>query len=204
MKLLRRDDFSARLKAIDRKRLFIDPLLDDSHLGEVTIDLRLGTDFLVSVLTRRPSIDSGQRPEQSRGVASYFRSSRRELGEKFVLYPHQIVLATTLEYVGLPDDVYADIISRSSFSRLGIQHNTMIQPGFRGCIPLELSNHGSTPVELVVGVRLIQARLTQLTGTSRYQSKGENRKYFGNVRPTVSKAQHDPDLDTLTKIRDKA
>ncbi|MER9075544.1 dCTP deaminase [Mesorhizobium sp. M0904] len=190
------------MKVKGPRGLYIDPLLSESQLGEVTIDLRLGTDFLVSVVTRRPSIDSAQRPEQSRGIASYFRSTRRELGDKFVLYPSQVVLGTTLEYVGLPDDVYADIISRSSFSRLGIHHNTMIQPGFRGCIPLELFNHGNNPIELVVGGRLVQARLMEMTSSSRYQSATENRKYFGNVRPVISKAQHDPDLDTLTKLRE--
>jgi dCTP deaminase len=201
MKLLRRSAIVSRLGAAGNKRLFIDPLLETQQIGQVSIDLRLGTDFLVSLVTRQPSIDTAQRPDKARGISSYFRNTRRDLGDKFVLYPGQVVLGTTLEYVALPDDVYADVISRSSFNRLGIHHNTMIQPGYRGCFPLELFNHGNNPVELVVGGRLVQARLFETGTRSSYQSSGDNRKYLGNVRPTVSKAQNDTDLDRLAKVR---
>lgn len=201
MKLLRRSAIETRLKTAGQKRLFIDPLLDLSQLGEVTIDLRLGPDFLVSIVTRQPAIDTSQRPEKGRGVASFFRGTRRKLGDKFVLYPGQVVLGATLEYVGLPGDVFADVISRSSFARLGIHHNTMIQPGYRGCLPLELFNHGNNPVELLVGGRIVQARLFETPGANKYQTAAFNRKYLGNVRPTVSKAQLDPELETLALLQ---
>ena len=81
-----------------------------------------------------------------RGIGSFFQATRRELGDRFVLYPHQMVLATTLEYVSLPADIYADLLTRSSFNRLGIHLSTMIQPGFRGCFPLDYSITATTPL----------------------------------------------------------
>jgi dCTP deaminase len=203
MKLLRREAILARMKKTGVKSLFIDPLLDESQVGEVSVDLRLGTDFLVSLLTRRPSIDIGYNPNQTRSVASYFRPSRRDLGDRFILYPGQVVLATTLEYVGLPNDVYVDVISRSSFNRLGVHHNTMMQPGWRGCFPLELFNHGNNPVELVVGGRLVQARLFEIGREAAYSATGATRKYYGNVRPAVSRAQEDAEMTTLSKLRER-
>ncbi|AGB43406.1 deoxycytidine triphosphate deaminase [Mesorhizobium australicum WSM2073] len=199
MSLLQAPEIHRRIGLTDSARLYIDPLLEPSQVGEVSIDLRLGPDFLVSLLTRKAAVELATLPR--RGVSSYFRMTRREVGDKFVLYSGQIVLATSLEYVGMPNDVYADIISRSSYSRLGIHLNTMIQPGFRGCIPLELVNHGNNPVELVVGSRLVQARLFSVGTASGYQSGSSNRKYLGNVRPIVSRAQDDKDLAILSKMR---
>jgi dCTP deaminase len=198
MRLLVRDDVEASLASDDEDSLFIDPLLESDQVGAVTIDLRLGYDFLVSVLTRKPFI-AIYREKEYRSISSYFKNTRRELGDQFVLYPNQVVLTTTLEYLSLPSDVYADIITRSSYNRLGISISTMLQPGFRGCAPIELFNHGNNAVELVVGSRMFQARLTHLDSKARYLN-GQPRKYYGDVRPTVSRASHDKDLDRLQKV----
>jgi dCTP deaminase len=183
---------------ISQERIYIDPLLEATQVGEVSVDLRLGPDFLVSLLTRKPAVELASATR--RDVSSYFRLTRRDVGQKFILYPSQVVLATSLEYVALPADVYADIITRSSYSRLGVQLNTMIQPSFRGCIPLELVNHSNNPVELIVGSRVVQARLFSLDEDSDYQGPTANRKYLGNVRPMVSRAQDDDDLNTLGRL----
>jgi hypothetical protein len=58
----------------------------------------------------------------------------------------------------------------------------MIQPGFRGCFPIELFNAGNNPVELVVGGRIFQTRLFALRDESDYGAAMEPRKYVGNVR----------------------
>ncbi|MEP6943026.1 MAG: dCTP deaminase [Betaproteobacteria bacterium] len=141
----------------------------------------------MSVTTRRPSIDVGSAPDH-RPIGSYFQETRRDIGERFVLYAHQVVLTTSLEYVGLPDDCYADVSSRSSYNRLGVPLATWLQPGFRGCVPLELFNHGNTPVELVVGCRVCQLRLYKTAQQQQYLQAGSARKYFGDVRPKVSSA----------------
>lgn len=200
MSLLQRPEILDRLQRNDATRIFIDPLLDDGQVGAVTVDLRLGPDFLVSLLTRRPSIEIAPSESGRHDIGSYFRVTRREVGDKFVLYPGQIVLATTLEYVAIPGDLFADVISRSSYSRLGIHLNTTVQPGFRGVVSLELLNHSNNPVELVVGTRLVQVRFHQLAESVIYQTGQPNRKYLGNVRPAVSRAQYDSDLAVIAKL----
>ena len=201
MNLLHNKRIRELLESSEPDSLFIDPLLEDSQIGAVTLDLRLGYDFLVSILTRKPSIETAtDSNSQHRAIGSYFQETRRELGEKFVLYPHQIVLCTTLEYVSLPHNVYADIISRSSYTRLGIPLNTMVQPGFRGCISLELFNHGNSPVELVVGSRICQARFFEIEASVEYIESTRQRKYFGHVRPIVSGADTDSEMVKLRRI----
>lgn len=78
--------------------------------------------------------------------------------ETFVLHPHQLVLACTLEYVCLPEDVGAYVLSRSSIGRLGILSATatFIHPGFCGVITLELVNTSETPVRVTPGMRIAQ------------------------------------------------
>lgn len=187
-----------RLSREDGLGLWIEPLLDQKQIGELTVDLRLGYDFLVSIVTRRPYIGIARDNERFRAISTYFQPTRRELGERFILYPDQVVLATTLEYVALPSDCYADVLSRSSYTRLGISVNTMVQPGFRGCFSVELFNHGNNPVELVVGAKMFQMRLTQVADGMAYGAL--ERKYFGNVRPTPSRAADDEDLVRLRAI----
>lgn len=203
MALLHKDELQRRLGVTGEESLFIDPLLDQSQIGEVTVDLRLGCDFLVSILTRRPYISTVKADPAFRGIASYFQTTRREFGDSFVLYPNQLALTTTLEFVALPSDVYADVLTRSSYTRLGIHLNTMIQPGYRGCFPIELFNESNNPVELVVGARIFQARLFAGPFKSSYHGATTPRKYLGNVRPTASRAADDPDLDRLARIKEK-
>jgi dCTP deaminase len=201
--LLHKTEIERRLTLSGPQALFIDPLLDKDQIGEVTIDLRLGCDFLVSILTRRPYIGTVKSDPSFRGVGSYFQTTRREFGDSFMLYPNQLALTTTLEFVGLPEDVHADVLTRSSYTRLGLHLNTMIQPGYRGCFPIELFNEGNNPVELVVGSRIVQARLFEGSFKSSYKGSSSTRKYLGNVRPTASRAADDPDLDRLFRIREK-
>ncbi|MBZ9764809.1 dCTP deaminase [Mesorhizobium sp. CA8] len=193
-----RSDILGRLGKVGPTGLWIDPLLDEGQIGEVTVDLRLGYDFLVSIVTRRPFIGIVRDDERFRSIPSYFQPTRRELGDRFILYPDQVVLATTLEYIALPSDCYADIFTRSSFTRLGIGLSTMVHPGFRGCFSVELFNHGNNPIELVVGAKMFQMRLTKLADEMKYG--GIERKYFGNVRPTPSRAADDNDLQRLSNL----
>lgn len=201
MQLLDKQAITDQLASQDENTLFIDPLLDEDQIGAVSVDLRLGYDFYVSVLTRTPYINLRESASDFRDTASYFQLTRREIGETFVLYPGQVALSTTLEYLSLPDSVYADVLTRSSYTRLGIHMNTMIQPGFRGCFPIELFNHSNNAVKLIVGSRVFQSRLFELDASHQYGVLG-NRKYFGNVRPVPSQASSDKDFPKLEMIRE--
>lgn len=188
------------LRADGEDTLYIDPLLEADQIGAVTVDFRLGYDFLVSIFTRKPVVELDRNNNQSyREISSYYQPTRRDIGDKFILYPHQSVLTTSLEYISLPSHIYLDLISRSSYSRLGIQVSTMVQPGFRGCVPIELYNHGNNALELVVGSRVFQARFFRIGNGQGYLSGG-HRKYFGQIRPTASRADTDFDLMKLVSL----
>lgn len=197
MALLTKNEISAALNVDSAQQIFIDPLLSQEQVGAVSVDLRLGVDFLVSVQTRATSV---QLHREGSSPDLFFQSIRRDIGDNFLVHPSQTVLATTLEYIGLPLDIYADLNAGSSYQRLGITINSHFQPGFRGCASLEVFNHSNTPVELIVGSRIAQARFYRASDENAYIADGSPRKYLGNVRPTGSKARNDNDLSILSRL----
>lgn len=181
----------------DNGDLVLRPLLSDKQFGEVTIDLRLGTDFLVSIQGREPFIDATGNHE-TRPINSFFQETKRLLGEEFYLHPHQTVLCSTLEYVKIPNDIFMTLSTRSSYNRLGLSVNSIVQPGYCGCISLELTNNNNNPIKLLVGASIVQARFFKLNEDTEYFST--QRKYNCQVRPMPSKADKDWDLEKIRNL----
>ncbi len=190
-----------RLSTDESKRLVIRPLLSEDQIGEMTIDLRLGTDFLVCNLGRETSVDVTGDTEV-RHFRSLFTETRRIIGEPFTFYPHQMVLCSSLEYVRLPKDVFITLSPRSSYSRLGFTLSTIVQPGYCGCLSIELTNSSNVPVKVLTGSKILQARLFKLNKDVEYLVSDKSRKYFCQVRPQLSKAESDIDINILKKIAD--
>jgi dCTP deaminase len=195
---LTRQDIDRRLN----RDLFIRPLLDPARqLNEASIDFRLGYDFMVNVHRRDAYMNASLNTEgdlPQRSLRHFFQESRRQIGETFILHPHQTVLAVSLEYVRLPDDLFMLLFMRSSYSRLGLSMATMLQPGYCGCISLELINSGTTPINLTVGARICQGVLMPASQPTAYFAR--SRKYMCQVRPEPSAAIDDHDLAVLNGL----
>lgn len=185
-------------KLISRNELVLSPLLDSNQIGQITIDLRVGTDFLTSQQGRSPYIDATTNDFNNRPIKSFFTETRRQIGESFLIHPSQTILFSTLEYVKLPKNVFAILSCRSSFSRLGLNVSTIVQPGYCGCLSIELLYSGNTPIKILSGSRLIQMRLYRLKENTNYFYFP--RKYTCQVRPIPSKANEDSELERLKKL----
>lgn len=74
------------------------------------------------------------------------------------LFPGEVVLASTMEYVRIPRDVACDLKLKSTLGRLWINHSLAgwCDPGFEGNITLELQNLGPLPFVLQAGRRIAQ------------------------------------------------
>lgn len=183
---------------VDSEEMVIRPLLDTStQLGEITLDLRLGTDFLVSFQGRGAYIDAAN-PNATPPLKNFFEPTRRRMGQTFLLHPNQTVLCSSLEYIKLPENVFAVLNMRSSYARLGLSLATIVQPGYSGCFSIELTNVNNNPIQLRVGTRLFQSRFYQASEATAY-FKGK-RKYVCQVRPIVSRADVDEELKLLQRI----
>ncbi|WP_405266882.1 dCTP deaminase [Methanobrevibacter sp.] len=176
-------------------KIGFEPLLDEKQIQPSSVDMRLGDEFKVFKVIRKPYID----PKDEEEVASYMESTTVEDGDAFIIHPNEFALATTLEYVKIPDDLVARVEGRSSMGRLGVtMHVTagFIDPGFEGKITLEISNIGAMPVALYPGQRVCQIVFETMTTPSEvpYGHPDRNSKYMGQTRPESSRVKLDYEL----------
>lgn len=183
------------LQKLDEGDLHISPLLNKDQIGSISIDLRVGTDFLTSQQGRLAFIDTTSDHHSERPIKSFFTATRRRIGESFLFHPNQTALFSTLEYLKLPKDIYAELTIRSSYSRLGLSLSTIIQPGYCGCASVEILYSGNTPIKILAGARLLQMRLYEINEVQDYFLS--KRKYVCQVRPIASRANEDLDLKHL-------
>ena len=175
-------------------RLTITPLLQIPKGSSV--DLRLGCRFIIFRRTHDTSFDPLDLATDPRIMQIY-----RELSwtERIVLHPQEMILASTLEYLALPSDLTAQVITRSSYGRLGLLGATAIQvhPNFHGCLTLELANLSNLPLVLTPGERVAQLVIWR---TDRVEPADE--KYHCPVGPEFSKVRTDTESNILRAIRE--
>ena len=181
-------------RLLAESKIVIDPAPDLlTQLGSCSLDLRLSNEFSVFEYNKHPFIDVRD-PRASRDI---MKPVTVELDQPFVLHPGSFVLAITMERVELPDDIVARLEGRSSLGRLGIiVHATasVIDPGWRGRIVLELANHGQMPVALYPGMRVCSVTFEPLSTPveTPYWKKAEA-KYKNQDSAQASKISEDPD-----------
>lgn len=171
------------LKAmIDKKDLVVEPLINDS-IQPASIDCRLGTHFLVVE-------DRDMQIIELNSEIKY----REYNGPSITIPPHSFLLATTMEYVKLPDDLTAFVEGRSSIGRMGlfIQNAGWVDPGFEGQITLELYNANSLPIRLEAGRRVCQLVFCRMDQAALKPYQG---KYQGQRNATGSRVFKDSEVD---------
>lgn len=163
------------------KDLEIDPL-EEVQLQPASVDIRLGNTFTMVE-------DASSSVIQLSGEMRY----KTIHSDKYLLMPGQFVLATTMEYFKLPNNMTAFVEGRSSIGRLGlfIQNAGWVDPGFEGEITLELFNANRCAIELQAGRRVGQLVFAQLDQNADNPYHG---KYQGQKGATGSRIYLDNDL----------
>jgi len=165
-------------------RLHVDPLADD-QIQPASIDLRLGTSFRLLVNHSATCIDPfDSTPELTQEITV-------KDGDAFILHPGEFVLGTTVETVGLPDDLVGRVDGKSSLGRWGVLiHATagFVDSGFKGEITLELSSVATLPVKLWPGMKVGQISFIAMDAPSErpYGHPALNSKYQGQRGATAS------------------
>jgi len=175
-------------KALAGGRITITPAPDfETQLGSCSIDLRLGNEFRVFRHSKISHVDIRHMQEADKLMENIFIPD----DQPFVLHPHDLVLATTLEWLEIADDLVGRIEGRSSLGRLGvIVHGTasVFDPGWRGKPVMELGNLGVVPVLLYPGMRICSFTFEEVSSPVEvpYYLKKSN-KYAGQKSPLASK-----------------
>ena len=180
---------------LEEGKIVIDPLKDEQQIQPSSVDMRLGDEFKVFKVIRKPYID----PKDEEDIAEYMESSTVPEGEAFIIHPNEFALATTQEYDKVPDDLVARVEGRSSMGRLGVtMHVTAgyVDPGFEGRITLEISNIGAMPVALYPGQRVCQLVFETMTTPAElpYGHPKRNSKYMKQLKPESSRVKLDYEL----------
>lgn len=175
-------------KALTEGRLKIHPLPDmEAHLGPCSIDFRLNNTFSVMEHNKHAFID----PQDKESVNAVNRQITVEMGERFIVHPGELIIASTIEWFELPNDLIGRIEGRSSLGRLGIVvHSTAgrFDPGWTGQAVLELSNLGRMPVALYTGMRICSFTFEQLTSPVEISYKERrSSKYVDQSGPITSR-----------------
>ena len=146
MALMELDDY--------QEKLVVTPLLSESQIGPASIDIRLGSSIVIPRRTFVGSHDVTDAKQARQVEKRIYDRCRLKYHSEFVLHPNQLILGTTLEYVSLPLKVFSQVASRSSWGRLGLVVATasIVQPGFKGCLTLELANLSDSPITLYPGL----------------------------------------------------
>jgi dCTP deaminase len=174
-----------------RGRLQVEPL-DEAQIQPASVDVRLGSQFLVFRNHTTEAIDPYERPTDLMSMVEVPE------GSPFILHPSEFVLGTTLEAIGLPDDLVARVEGKSSLGRLGLLiHATagFVDPGWPlGQITLELSNVATLPIKLWPGMKIGQLSFQQLDAPSErpYGHPGLGSKYAGQRGPVASRYEGNP------------
>ena len=113
-----------------------------SKVGPDNLDVRLGHGFKQIDTSRLGHLEVSGKYE--------YKQMPELDGGGIYLHPGEFCLATSDEYLILPDDVMAMVDSRSSIGRMGlvIQTAAFIHAGFEGRITLELKNEAPVPILL--------------------------------------------------------
>ena len=169
------------MKMIENKELVVEPL-EKEQIQPASVDIRLGNTFSIV-------------EDTSTGIINLENEIKYKTitTDSYILLPNQFVLATTMEYFDLPDDLTAFVEGRSSLGRMGlfIQNAGWVDPGFKGEITLELYNANRCAIELKAGRRVGQLVFAKMDDTALNPYNG---KYQGQKGATGSRVFMDKEV----------
>lgn len=166
------------MKMINEKTLTIYPITDE-QIQPASVDIRLGNTF--SIVDDSPSgIITLEKEIQYKTITT----------DTYLIMPDHFVLASTMEYFELPDNLTAFVEGRSSLGRMGlfIQNAGWVDPGFKGEITLELYNANRCAIELKAGRRVGQLVFAEMDDAAIHPYNG---KYQGQTGATGSRVFKD-------------
>lgn len=167
-------------RLLSSQEIVCDPLSPHA-IQPASLDCCLGNHFLLPDTTALGMVDIDQKIPYKEFV-----------GDSIVMPAHSFLLATTKEYFKIPNTISAFVEGRSSVGRMGlfVQNAGWIDPGFEGCITLELYNATDVPMRLTAGRRICQIVFCFLDQPVESPYRG---KYQGQKLAVGSRVTQDPE-----------
>jgi len=108
-------------------------------------------------------------------------------GDSIFVPPNGLVLAVSMEYFRMPDDVCAIAVAKSTYARVGLTTLcTPLEPGWEGNLVIEMANTTSMPIRLYAGEGVVQL-LFDRGPRPKVTYKDRKGKYQGQTGITLSR-----------------
>lgn len=118
-------------------------------LGEAGYDIRIKQEVRFKPMTMGPEVWINGQPEYGR-----------------------FCLASAMEEFQMPNDLVGIVHDKSTWARQGLSlFNTVIEPGWKGFLTLELVFHGNKEVVIPAGAGIAQVIFTSLAHDASYKGK---------------------------------
>ena len=106
-----------------------------------------------------------------------------------IIPPNSFVLATTVEYFKIPDNVLVICLGKSTYARCGIIVNvTPLEPGWEGHVTLEFSNTTPLPAKIYANegaAQFVFIKGNEKPQTTYSQRRGKYMKQKGVTLPKI-------------------
>lgn len=87
----------------------------------------------------------------------------------------RFVLASSIEEFTMPDNLVGKVHDKSTWARRGLSvFNTVIEPGWKGFLTLELVYHGEEELVIPAGAGIAQVLFEDLTHPASYRGRYQN------------------------------
>ena len=110
-------------------------------------------------------------------------------GKQCIIPPNSFVLASTLEYFKIPNDILVICLGKSTYARCGIIVNvTPLEPGWEGHVTLEFSNTTPSPAKIYANegaAQFIFLKGDERPKISYAERKGKYMKQKGVTLPKI-------------------
>ena len=136
------------IKKLSLEKNMISPFVDKQErkgnisygLSSFGYDVRVGDQFKVFTDVHTQIVDPKDFKKES-----FIEKNVKEC----IIPPNSFVLASTVEYFKIPDDILVICLGKSTYARCGIIVNvTPLEPGWEGNVTLEFSNTTPLPAKI--------------------------------------------------------
>ena len=142
-------------------------------------DARVGSEFKIFTNVNTEIVD----PKNFRPTSFVTKNS-----SECIIPPNSFVLASTVEYFRIPDDVLVICLGKSTYARCGIIVNvTPLEPSWCGNVTLEFSNTTPLPAKIYANEGVAQFIFLKGNEKPEITYADRNGKYMGQTGVTLPK-----------------
>ena len=148
-------------------------------LSSFGYDIRLASEFKLFNPPKDATIDPKRIQE------NIFRSIK---ADACIISANSYVLARSLEYFRIPDNVLGIVAGKSTYARCGVLVNvTPLEPGWEGFLTISISNTAPRPVKIYAGEGIAQIIFFESEENCSVSYRQKQGKYQGQKDITISR-----------------